>query len=161
MTWLTDPWTHTFMQNAFFASALVGIICGVTGTFVVLKGLAFMGDALAHAIFPGVVIAFIAGGNLLAGAVVAAIIFSLLIGFVGRHDRVKDDTAIGVLFVGTFALGIALMSTQRSFTQDLTSFLVGSILGVSRTDPIPNGWHRRNCHRHDHVDAARDRGDYV
>lgn len=134
MNWLTDPWAHTFMQNAFLASALVGIICGVAGTFVVLKGLAFMGDALAHAIFPGIVIAFIAGSNLLFGAIVSAVLVSLLIGFVSRHGRLQNDTAIGVLFVGAFALGIALMSTQKSFTKDLTSFLVGSILGVSRSD---------------------------
>lgn len=134
MSWLTDPWTHTFMQNAFLASALVGVICGVTGTFVVLKGLAFMGDALAHAIFPGVVIAYIAGGNLLVGAVAAALIVSFLIGTISRHRRLNHDTAIGVLFVGAFALGIALISTQQSFSKDLTSFLIGSILGVSRQD---------------------------
>jgi ABC-type Mn2+/Zn2+ transport system permease subunit len=132
--WLTDPWAHEFMQNAFLAAGLVGLICGITGTFVILKGLAFMGDALAHAIFPGVVIAFIAGGSLLAGAVLSAVVVSMLIGLVSSHTRLSNDTAIGVLFVGAFALGIAIISTERTYARDLTSILVGSILGVSRRD---------------------------
>jgi len=134
MDWLTDPWTYPFMQNAFLAAALVGLICGVTGTFVVLKGLAFMGDALAHAIFPGVVIAYIVGGSFLIWAMVAAVIVSLLIGVVSSHARINNDTAIGVLFAGAFALGIAIISTQESYARDLTSLLTGSILGVSRHD---------------------------
>lgn len=133
---LADPWTHTFMQNAFLAAGLVGLICGITGTFVVLKGLAFMGDALAHAIFPGVVLAFIFGGSLLVGATLAAVVVAMLIGFVSGQGRVSNDTAIGVLFVGAFALGIAIISTQKTYTRDLTSILVGSILGVSRRDLV-------------------------
>jgi len=134
MNWLTQPWEHPFMQNAFLAAMLVGLICGVIGVFVVLKGLAFMGDALSHAIFPGVVIAYLLGGNYLIGALIAAIIVSFLIGLASSHTHVKNDTAIGVFFVGAFALGIALISTQRTYTRDLTSFLIGSILGVSRND---------------------------
>jgi manganese/iron transport system permease protein len=134
MAWLTDPWAHTFMQNAFLAAGLVGLICGITGTFVVLKGLAFMGDALAHAIFPGIVIAFVFGGSLLVGAMIAAVVVSMLIGLVSSHQRLSNDAAIGVLFVGAFALGIAIISTQQTYTRDLTSILVGSILGVSRDD---------------------------
>jgi ABC-type Mn2+/Zn2+ transport system permease subunit len=134
MGWLIDPWQHTFMQNAFLAAMLVGVICGVTGVFVTLKGLAFMGDALAHAIFPGIVIAFLLDGSILIGAVIAAVIVSFLIGVVSSHAKVKSDTAIGVLFVGAFALGIALISTERTYTRDLASFLIGSILGVSRND---------------------------
>jgi manganese/iron transport system permease protein len=134
MAWLTDPWAHAFMQNAFLAAGLVGLICGITGTFVVLKGLAFMGDALAHAIFPGIVIAFVFGGSLLVGAMIAAVVVSMLIGLVSSHQRLSNDAAIGVLFVGAFALGIAIISTQQTYTRDLTSILVGSILGVSRDD---------------------------
>ncbi len=134
MDWLSDPWAHEFMQNAFLAAGLIGLICGITGTFVTLKGLAFMGDALAHAIFPGVVVAYIVGGSLLIGAVVAAVIVSLLIGLVSTHTNLTNDTAIGVLFVGAFALGIALISTQKTYTRDLTSLLIGSILGVTRRD---------------------------
>lgn len=122
------------MQNAFLAAMLVGTICGVIGVFVVLKGLAFMGDALSHAIFPGIVIAYLWGANYLIGAMIAAVIVSLLIGQASSHTHVKNDTAIGVFFVGAFALGIALISTQRTYTRDLTSFLIGSILGVTRRD---------------------------
>jgi ABC-type Mn2+/Zn2+ transport system permease subunit len=132
--WIADPWRLTFMQHAFIAIILVGIICGVIGSFVILRGLAFMGDALAHAIFPGVVIAYLFGGNFLIGALIAAIIISLGIGAVSQNTRLTNDTAIGVLFVGAFALGIALISAQKTYTRDLATFLIGSILGVSRED---------------------------
>jgi len=131
---LVDPWHHTFMRHAFLAMLIVGIVCGVIGTFVVLRGMAFMGDALAHAIFPGVVIAFVLGGNFLVGALVAAMIVSLGIGLVQQSGRLSNDTAIGVLFVGAFALGVAIISTQRTYARDVTSFLFGSILGVSTDD---------------------------
>ncbi len=134
MSWLTEPWTYPFMQNAFLAATLVGLICGITGTFVTLKGLAFMGDALAHAIFPGVVLAYIVGGSFLIWSMVAAVIVAVLIGVVSSHTRLNNDTAIGVLFVGAFALGVAIISTQQTYARDLTSLLIGSILGVSRRD---------------------------
>ena len=136
ITSLLEPWQSTFMQHAFLAIIIIGITSGVIGTFVVLRGVGFLGDALAHAIFPGLAIAFITGGNIMVGAFVAAVIVSLLIGAVSQHQRVNNDTAIGVLFVGAFALGIALMTTQSSFQRDLTSFLFGSILGVTRDDLI-------------------------
>jgi ABC-type Mn2+/Zn2+ transport system permease subunit len=132
--WIADPLRYTFMQHAFLAIVLVGIICGVTGTFVTLRGLAFMGDALAHAIFPGVVIAYVLGGNFLIGALVAAVVVSLGIGLISQSSRLTNDTAIGVLFAGGFALGIALISAQRTYVKDLSTFLLGSILGVSRGD---------------------------
>jgi ABC-type Mn2+/Zn2+ transport system permease subunit len=132
--WLLEPLRHTFMQHAFLAIVLVGVICGVTGVFVTLRGLAFMGDALSHAIFPGVVIAYLLGGNFLIGALIAAIVVSLGIGAISQNSRLSGDTAIGVLFAGAFALGIALISAQRTYTRDLASFLLGSILGVSRSD---------------------------
>jgi ABC-type Mn2+/Zn2+ transport system permease subunit len=93
-----------------------------------------MGDALAHAIFPGVVIAYVLGGNFLIGALIAAVIVSFGIGLIWQSNRLTNDTAIGVLFAGGFALGIALISAQRSYVRDLSSFLLGSILGVSRND---------------------------
>lgn len=136
MGWLTDPWQHTFMQHAFVAIILVGIICGATGVFVILRGLAFLGDALSHAIFPGVVIAFILGGNFLVGAIIAAILVSLGIGGISQSGRISNDTAVGVLFVGAFSLGIALMSTQTGYVRDLNTFLFGSILGVTRDDLV-------------------------
>jgi len=132
--WLTEPWQHAFMRHALLAIVLVGVICGVIGSFVILRGLAFLGDALAHAIFPGVVIAFIFGGNFLVGAIIAAVIISAGIGTISQSGRITNDTAIGVIFAGGFALGVALLSTQRSYARDLNSFLFGSILSVKRTD---------------------------
>ncbi len=139
LNWILDPLSRTFMQHAFVAIVLVGVICGVTGTFVTLRGLAFMGDALAHAIFPGVVIAFVLGGNFLIGALIAAVLVSLAIGAIGQSERLSNDTAIGVLFAGGFALGVALISAQRSYAKDLSSFLFGTILGVSRGDLLLTG----------------------
>lgn len=131
---LVEPWTFSFMRQAFLASIIIGSTSGAIGTFVVLRGVGFLGDALAHAIFPGIAIAFITGGNIMLGAIIAAIIVSLGIGAISQHTRVSNDTAIGVFFVGAFALGIALMTSQTSFQRDLTSFLFGSILGVTRSD---------------------------
>jgi ABC-type Mn2+/Zn2+ transport system permease subunit len=136
---LLDPLGHGFMQHALLAIVLVGVICGVTGTFVTLRGLAFMGDALAHAIFPGVVIAFVLGGNYLVGGLIAAVLVSLGIGVVGQSSRLTNDTAIGVFFAGAFALGVAIISAQRTYARDVASFLFGSILGVSRGDLLLTG----------------------
>lgn len=122
------------MQHAFLAIIIVGIVCGVIGCFIVLRGMAFLGDAFAHAVFPGVVIAFLLGGNIFVGALLAAIVVSLGIGALTQSDRIREDTAIGVMFAGAFALGIALISTTGSYSRDLTSFLLGNILGVSRSD---------------------------
>jgi manganese/iron transport system permease protein len=124
------------MQHAFLAIIVVGIVCGVIGCFVVLRGMAFLGDAFAHAVFPGVVIAFLLGGSIFVGALLAAIVVSLGIGALTQSERIREDTAIGVMFAGAFALGIALISTTGSYTRDLTSFLLGNILGVSRSDLI-------------------------
>jgi len=132
--WFTRPWERMFMQHAFLAIVIVGIVCGVIGCFVVLRGMAFVGDAFAHAVFPGVVIAFLLGGSIFIGALLAAIVVSLMIGWLSQTERLREDTAIGVMFAGAFALGIALISTSRSYTRDLTSFLLGNILGVSRSD---------------------------
>lgn len=132
--WLVDPWQHAFMRHALLAIVLVGLICGVIGTFVILRGLAFLGDALAHAIFPGVVIAFIFGGNFLVGAIIAAVAISAGIGAISQGGRITNDTAIGVIFAGGFALGVALLSTQQSYARDLNAFLFGSILSVQRND---------------------------
>jgi manganese/iron transport system permease protein len=132
--WLLRPWERVFMQHAFLAIIIVGIVCGIIGCFVVLRGMAFFGDALAHAVFPGVVIAFLLGGSILIGALVAAIVVSLIIGMISQSERLREDTAIGVMFAGAFALGIALISATRTYARDLTSFLFGNILGVSRTD---------------------------
>lgn len=136
LTRLVEPLQLSFMQHAFIAIILVGVICGTIGTFVTLRGLAFMGDALAHAIFPGLVIAFVLGANFLIGALIAAVIVSLGIGIVTQSGRLSHDTVIGVFFAGAFAFGIAIISTQRSYARDVTGFLFGSILGVSSADLI-------------------------
>jgi len=136
---LAEPLQLSFMRNAMAAIVLVGIVCGAIGVFVTLRGLAFMGDAMAHAVFPGVVIAFLTGGNFLVGALVAAVIVSLGIGAVSQSPKLSNDTAIGVFFVGAFALGVAIISTQRSYARDVTSFLFGSILGVSQGDLLLTG----------------------
>jgi ABC-type Mn2+/Zn2+ transport system permease subunit len=134
LDWLTEPWQRVFMQHAFLAILIVGVVCGVIGCFVVLRGMAFVGDAFAHAVFPGVVIAFLAGTSIFAGALVAAVVVSLGIGAISQSGRLREDAAIGVVFAGAFALGIALISSSRSYSKDLASFLLGNILGVSRDD---------------------------
>ncbi len=136
LTKLTEPFQHAFMRNAVAAILLVGLICGVVGVFVILRGLAFMGDAMAHAVFPGVVISYVVGGSYLIGAIVSATVVSLAIGAVTQSGLLRNDTAIGVFFVGSFALGVAIISTQQSYARDVTSLLFGSILGVSRQDLV-------------------------
>jgi ABC-type Mn2+/Zn2+ transport system permease subunit len=133
---LLEPLQHTFMRNALLAIVLVGIVCGVVGVFVILRGLAFMGDAIAHAVFPGVVLAYVTGGSFLVGAIVAAMVVTLAIGFVTQSGLLRNDTAIGIFFVGAFALGVAIISTQQSYARDVTSLLFGSILGVSQFDLV-------------------------
>ena len=123
-----------FFQHALIATILIGALCGMVGTYVVLRGFAFIGDALAHASFPGVAVAYLLGTNILGGALVAGFATSALIGFLARHRRVSNDTAIGVLFAGAFALGVMIISRLRSYRKDLASLLFGNILGVSRTD---------------------------
>lgn len=134
MTYLTEPLEVAFMQRALLASLLVALAGGVVGTFVVLKGLAFIGDALAHSAFAGVATAFVLGGSIYLGSVIAAVVTALLIGFVSRRGRVSFDTAIGILFVGAFSFGIMLISASRSYTVDLFSFVFGDVLGVGWND---------------------------
>lgn len=125
-----------FFQHAMIAVVLIGALCGVVGSYVVLRGFAFIGDALAHATFPGVAIAYLLGTNILGGALVAGFATSALIGFLARHRRVSNDTAIGVLFAGAFALGVMIISRLTSYRKDLSSLLFGNILGVSNSDLI-------------------------
>jgi ABC-type Mn2+/Zn2+ transport system permease subunit len=113
---------------------MVGTLCAVVGTYVVLRGMAFFGDALAHAILPGVAIAYLMDANLLVGALAMALLTAIGIGYVGRRGQVKEDTAIGVFFAASFALGVALLSTVQNYSVDLTHILFGNVLGVSNTD---------------------------
>ena len=134
--WLTKPLTYEFMQRGLVASTLVGVLCAVVGCYVVLRGMAFLGDALAHAILPGVAIAYLFNGNLLIGALAAAIVVALLIGFLSRQGTIKEDTAIGILFAAALSLGVLLISSIRTYAVDLTHILFGNVLGVSSEDLI-------------------------
>lgn len=134
--WLLDPLRYPFLQRALAEIVVVGVLSGVVGTLVVLRGLAFIGDALAHAVFPGVVLAYLAGTSILAGALVVGALTAVGIGVLTRNRRVSEDTAIGVLFVAFFAVGIVLISRQTGFTRDLGSLLFGSLLGISTTDVL-------------------------
>lgn len=130
------PFAFEFMQRAFVAALVVGLLCSTMGTYVVLRKLSFIGDGLAHASFAGIVIAYLRGVNYAFGAGVVAVITALSIGFVHRRAKVSLDTSIGVLFTGAFALGIFLMSRSKRSTVDLQSYLFGDILGVSRGDLV-------------------------
>jgi len=136
MEFLLEPLSYTFFVRALVAAVLVGTVCSVVGTYVVLRGLAFIGDAIGHAAFPGVVIAFMLQVPFYLGAAVAAISTALAIGFVTRRTTLRPDTTIGVLFAGTFALGIFLFSAIEGYVADLFSFLVGNILFISFADLV-------------------------
>jgi len=131
---LGDPWTFEFMRRALLAAMVVSAVAAVIGSFVILKGMAFIGDALPHASFGGVAVAFVLGANLYLGGALAAVLTAVLIGFVSRRGLIKYDTAIGILFVGAFALGVLIVSTQRNYTGDLFSFVFGNIFAVSWSD---------------------------
>uniref|UniRef100_A0A831TD01 Metal ABC transporter permease n=1 Tax=Thermorudis peleae TaxID=1382356 RepID=A0A831TD01_9BACT len=132
---LLEPLRYGFLLRGLVAAMLIGIICAVIGTYVVLKGFAFIGDALAHIAFTGIVVAFLAGVVFYLGALVAAIAAGLGIGLIQRRVGLSSDTAIGILFSGVFALGIVLMSLGiKTYTVDLFSYVFGDILSVRPSD---------------------------
>lgn len=135
---LFTPFQYAFMVRALGAAIIVGIVCAVVGTYVVLRGMAFFGDALAHAILPGVATGYLFSGGardvLFWWALLAALISAFAIGAISRSTKIREDTAIGIIFSGMFALGIALISTVRNYSIDLSHFLFGDVLGVSNTD---------------------------
>jgi len=134
ITWLITPLTHEFMQRGLLASTMVGMLCAVIGCYVVLRSMAFLGDALAHAILPGVAIAYLLKGDLMLGALVAAIVVAVGIGFFSRQGAIREDTAIGILFAAALSLGVALISTMKKYSSDLTHILFGNVLEVSMND---------------------------
>lgn len=134
MAWLFEPLQFAFISRALVAAVIVGIVCSVLGTYVVLRGMAFFGDALAHTILPGVVIAFLLGWPLAVGALIFGVLTAVGIGFLTERGALKEDTAIGVILAGMFALGVALLSTSGNYSVDLAHFLFGNLLGVSSTD---------------------------
>jgi ABC-type Mn2+/Zn2+ transport system permease subunit len=135
---IATPLQYAFMVRGLIAALMVGTVCAVLGTYVVLRGMAFFGDALAHAILPGVAVGYLVGGGardpVFWWALVTAILSAFGINAISRSTKIKEDTAIGIIFAGMFALGVALISTVRSYTADLTHFLFGDVLGVRSTD---------------------------
>ena len=135
MSFLLTPLQYEFMQRGMMAAILVGMVCAVVGTYVVLRGMAFFGDALAHTILPGIALGYlITGGareSLFWWALGTALVAALGIGAISKNSEIKEDTAIGIIFAGMFALGIALISTVRSYAVDLSHFLFGDVLSVS------------------------------
>jgi manganese/iron transport system permease protein len=132
---LNAPLQYEFMRRGMIAAVLVGIVCAVIGTYVVLRGMAFFGDALAHTILPGVALGYLFSGGmrdiLFWWALGTAIVAALGIGAISKNSQIKEDAAIGIIFAGMFALGVALISTVRSYAVDLSHFLFGDVLSVS------------------------------
>jgi manganese/iron transport system permease protein len=142
-TWLDlvlEPFSYAFMVRGMLAALMVGVVCAIVGTYIVLRGMAFFGDALAHAVLPGVAIGYLVGGGarepLFWWSLFTAVVASLGIGSISRGAQLREDTAIGIVFAGMFALGIALISTVRDYTADLAHFLFGDVLGVSAYDLV-------------------------
>jgi manganese/iron transport system permease protein len=131
---IVDPLAFPFFVRALVAAAMVGLVCAVVGSYMVLRGLAFMGDALSHSAFPGVVAAYLLKGPFYVGAAIAAVGTALAIGWVTRRGNLRGDTAIGVLFAGMFALGIFLFSLIPNYVGDLFGFLFGEVLGIGPSD---------------------------
>uniref|UniRef100_A0A7C4PJ51 Metal ABC transporter permease n=1 Tax=Anaerolinea thermolimosa TaxID=229919 RepID=A0A7C4PJ51_9CHLR len=136
MSWFLAPLEYSFMQRGLLAALIVGVVCAVIGSYVVLRSMAYLGDALAHAILPGVAVAYLMGGSLTLGALVAAVLVALGIGALSRQGTIKEDTAIGILFAAALSLGVALISSIRSYAVDLSHILFGNVLGVSEQDLI-------------------------
>ena len=135
MSFFLEPLQYEFIQRGMIAAILVGILCAVVGTYIVLRGMAFFGDALAHTILPGIALGYLVTGGarepLFWWALGTAIVAALGIGAISKSSAIKEDTAIGIIFAGMFALGIALISTVRSYAVDLSHFLFGDVLSVS------------------------------
>jgi manganese transport system permease protein len=133
--WFVAPLQHEFMLKAILVSALVGLVCSALSCYMTLKGWALMGDAVSHAVMPGVVIAYILNIPLAVGAFVFGVGSVIAIGFVKAKTRIKEDTVIGLVFTGFFALGLVLISKVKS-SLDLTHILFGNVLGISNDDII-------------------------
>ncbi|MCW5875210.1 MAG: metal ABC transporter permease [Anaerolineales bacterium] len=136
--WLLEPLGFAFMQRGLLAAVVVGVVCALVGSFMILRGMAFLGEALGHAVLPGLAIGYLAsGGNrsvTFFWALGTAVLTSVVMGALSRTTKLRQDTAIGIVFAGMFALGIALISSIRSYAVDLTHMLFGNILGVTNGD---------------------------
>lgn len=130
---LTNP-ALGFLPKALLIAVMSSIVCGVIGCYVVLRGMAFIGDAVAHAVFPGLAVAFVIGGSLVLGGVVAGVLTSVLVAIFSQNRRLKEDSIIGVFFAGAFALGIVIISLAPGYAGSLQDFLFGSITGIPDED---------------------------
>ena len=136
LEWFTDPFALGFQQRALVGGMLAGVMCAVVGTWLVLRGMSFFGDAFTHGVVPGIAAAIVLDVSPMLGAAVAALVMLALIETVNRSTNLGTDTAIGLLFVGMLALGVVIISQVDSYTGSLTSILFGDVLGVSTTDLI-------------------------
>ncbi|MFJ8749980.1 zinc ABC transporter permease AztB [Streptomyces sp. NPDC102441] len=134
MEWLMGPFEVAFVQRALWGGILVSLICALAGTWVVLRGMAFFGDAMSHGMLPGIALASLLGGSPLIGAAMSAAVMALGVSAVSRSPRLSQDTSIGLLFVGMLSLGVIIVSRSQSFAVDLTGFLFGDVLAVRATD---------------------------
>ncbi len=132
--WLLAPLAYGFMQRGMLAGILVGVVCAVIGCFVILRSMAFIGDAMAHSILPGVAVAYLLKGSLLVGGLIAAVAVAFGIGLFSRRGTVREDSAIGILFAAALSLGVVLISSIRTFAVDLSHILFGNVLGVGQRD---------------------------
>lgn len=131
LNFLTEPLSHTFMQHALLSSVVVGAVCAVLSCYVVLKGWSLMGDAISHAVFPGVIVAVWLGVPMSLGAFVAGLFCAVSVGFLKNNTRIKEDTLMGIVFAGMFAVGL-VMFTKMDTDQHLKHILFGNLLGISR-----------------------------
>ena len=128
------PFQYGFMVRALIVSVLVGVMCPILGAYVITRGRAFMGDALAHSVLPGMVVAFLLGISPFFAAVPAGIVIALLMGTVSRRTGISEDTSIGIVFAGMFALGLVMLSRATSVNVNIEDLLLGQVLGVTQTD---------------------------
>ena len=131
---IVEPFQYSFMVRALFVSSMIGIICPVLGSYVVIRGMGFMGDAMAHSVLPGIVIALIVGVSPFLGSVPMAILVAVTVGYLIRSKAVTEDTAFGVLFAGLFSIGLVIISVAGGLAVSVEDILLGQILGVSNSD---------------------------
>ncbi|MFC5677417.1 zinc ABC transporter permease AztB [Aeromicrobium endophyticum] len=136
MPWLTDPFSADFVMRALLGGALVAVVCGVVGTWVVIRGMAFLGEAIGHGMLPGVALATVVGAPVMLGGAASAIAMSALVGVLQRRGRLSYDTSIGLLFVAMLSLGVIIVSHSRSYATDATAILFGDVLAIDRADLV-------------------------
>ena len=132
--YIIEPFQYSFMVRALIVSVLVGVMCPVLGAYVITRGRAFMGDALAHSVLPGMVVAFLLGVSPFYAAVPTGILIAVSMGAVARRTGVSEDTSIGIIFAGMFALGLVMLSSANNIKVNIEDLLLGQVLGVSQTD---------------------------